>query len=368
MLVLELKCSFRLPQPPPCVQFCQNRSRFGGVNSPSSPVASSAEPPPEQIARELVRALRGRRSQEAFAKRLGYASNVPYLWEAGRRQPSASRFLSACQATGIDVWSALGSFLRAEPPWLQRCRTQRDPPSADTTSQFLTELRGQQSIIDVARSTGKSRFRVARWFSGDTEPRLPDFLAMVHATSFRLPDFVAALVDPEQLPSLRESHRQLQAARQAAFTSPWCHAVLRLLETQHVQRASSVTAAALASELGLTTTEVEASLRLLETTQQIARTEKGWDVRQLDNVDTASDPEAVLRLKAWAARVGLERLERNDEGLYSYNLFCVSRKDYDKIQALHRAYFRQVRAIVAESKPSENVVLMNLQLFKLSRR
>lgn len=325
------------------------------------------EPTPEQVARELVRALRGRRSQEAFAKRLGYASNVPYLWEAGRRFPSASRFLAGCQNAGVDVWVALGSFLRTEPPWLQRCREAREVPSADTTSHFLTELRGQRSIIDVARSTGKSRFRVARWFSGATEPRLPDFLAVVHATSFRLPDFVATLVDPEKLPSLRESHRQLQAARQAAFTAPWCHAVLRLLETQRIQRRPRVTAADLASELGLTTAEVETSLRLLETTHQVVRNEHGWEVRQLDNVDTASDPRAVLRLKAWAARVGLDRLERNDEGLYSYNLFCVSRADYERIQALQRAYFRQVRAIVAESEPSEDVVLMNLQLFRLSR-
>jgi hypothetical protein len=34
---------------------------------------------------------------------------------------------------------------------------------------------------------------------------------------------------------------------------------------------------------------------------------------------------------------------------------------------LHRAYFRQLRAIVAESAPSERVVMANLQLFSLSR-
>ena len=35
----------------------------------------------EQIARELLVALRGKRSQTAWSRRLGYKSNVAYAWE-----------------------------------------------------------------------------------------------------------------------------------------------------------------------------------------------------------------------------------------------------------------------------------------------
>ncbi len=331
----------------------------------SRTVQREAASDPELIAQQLARAVRGRRSQEAFSKRLGYDSNVLYLWESGRRYPSASRFLQACELAGVDVWRALAEFLRAEPGWLRQSREQRVVASSATISDLLTDLKGERSVVEVARATNKSRFRVARWFSGETEPRLPDFLAMIEATSFRLLDFVAALVDPKAMPCLSERHERLQAARQAVFDTPWCHVILRLLETQRIQERHNVTAGDLASELGLSIARVEHSLRLLETTQQVERTARGWSVRQLENVDTATDPDAVRELKRWAAELGLERLSRGDEGLYSYNLFCVSRSDYERLQALHRAYFRQVRAIVAESQPSEEVVMMNLQLFSL---
>ncbi len=340
-------------------------------NSVRVPPDPGAVPHPSEqgtngLASELVRAVRGRRSQEAFSKRLGYDSNVLYLWESGRRYPSASRFLQACELAGIDVWQALAGFLRSEPSWVLSGRQARAVASSATIGSLLSELKGQRSVVEVARASGKSRFRVARWFAGETEPRLPDFLAMVEATSFRLLDFVAALVDTDALPSVRDRHRRLEAARQAVFDMPWCHLILRLLETKRVQDQTSVTAGDLASELGLSTSQVERGLALLETTLQVERTDRGWAARQVDNVDTATDPDAVRQLKAWAARIGLDRIEGGDEGLYSYNLFCVSKADYEKLQALHRAYFRQVRALVAESSPSEEVVMMNLQLFRLA--
>ena len=43
----------------------------------------------ETLAKELIRALRGKRSQVALSRRLRYGSNVVRTWEAGRRFPSA---------------------------------------------------------------------------------------------------------------------------------------------------------------------------------------------------------------------------------------------------------------------------------------
>jgi hypothetical protein len=178
---------------------------------------------------------------------------------------------------------------------------------------------------------------------------------------------VALVVDPAQVPAVRDGWRALTAARQAAYSSPWCHAVLRLLETERMAALRRVSDADIAAELGLSIVETRAALELLESTGQIERLQQGWRVKQTLNVDLAADPEAVQRLKAWAAEIGLRRITSGSEGLYSYNLFCVSEADYQKLQSLHRAYFRQLRAIVAESTPSERVVMANLQLFSLSR-
>ena len=53
-------------------------------------------------------------------------------------------------------------------------------------------------------------------------------------------------------------------------------------------------------------------------------------------------------------------------GLLSYNLSSVSRADLERIERLQRAHYREIVNIVAESAPSECVVLYAVQLLALS--
>jgi DNA-binding phage protein len=70
-------------------------------------------------------------------------------------------------------------------------------------SRLLDDLRAGRSIASLARAAGRSRFAVSRFVGGQTEPRLPDFFALIDAFTLRLLDFVAAFVDPERLPCAR---------------------------------------------------------------------------------------------------------------------------------------------------------------------
>jgi len=61
----------------------------------------------EVMAAELLRALRGRRSQVAFSRRLGYRSNVAHTWETGKRWPTAAVTLRAARRVGVDLDAGL---------------------------------------------------------------------------------------------------------------------------------------------------------------------------------------------------------------------------------------------------------------------
>jgi hypothetical protein len=63
--------------------------------------------------------------------------------------------------------------------------------------------------------------------------------------------------------------------------------------------------------------------------------------------------------------VAADRVAQGDRGQFSYNVFSVSRADFERIRELHLAYFHALRAIVAESEPAERVVVANVQLFAL---
>src|SRR5687767_1331950 len=64
----------------------------------------------ELSARELVRALRGRRSQTAVRRRLKRNSNVLHAWETGSRYPRASDFLQLLQLSGKSPLPLLNRF------------------------------------------------------------------------------------------------------------------------------------------------------------------------------------------------------------------------------------------------------------------
>ena len=82
---------------------------------------------------------------------------------------------------------------------------------------------------------------------------------------------------------------------------------------------------------------------------------------------TAASPRMVAReaLPKAHARCRERRLLRGVEGTYSYNLYSVSRADLERIQELHRAYFRELRRIVADSQPSECIALATVHLLEL---
>jgi transcriptional regulator with XRE-family HTH domain len=317
----------------------------------------------ETLATELVRSLRGPRSQTSLSRRLGYATNVVYAWEAGRRFPAATDFLRLAARSRVDLRGGLLRFWAGVPGFV----TPTELTTRAGVVQLLAHLRRQYKLAELARRTGTSRLTLARWFSGAAEPRLPDLLRLIEAATQRLLEFVAVFVDPERLPSVRRAYRDMQAQLRVAYELPWSHAVLRALELHPPAGARrGRDRPSLAAQLGISPEHERECLRALSRAKQIRRVRGRLRSVRVLTVDTRSDPERNRMLKVHWARVALERLERRAEGdLFSYSLFAVSEADYQRLRALHAAYFEQMRAIVRASVRPERVVLANVQLLSL---
>ncbi len=316
-----------------------------------------------RVAAELIRALRGRRSQKALSRRLGYKTNIAYIWEAQKGAPTAAGFLSLARRLGIDPEAAICSFYRRRPLWLNHY----SPDSTDGVAALLEDLKGQRTLVETASQLRSSRYALARWLSGEAEPRLPDFLEAIEVISLRLLDFVAAFCDPGLVPSLQHPWHKLQEARRAAYEMPWSHAILRALELEEYRSLQHHEEGWLARKLGLPLELEVKALSLLETTGQIEFKNGLWHIVESQTIDTRADPRAARQLKAWWFSVGRDRFLEDAQGVFSYNLFGVSRKDLAKLEELQRAHFRQLRNIVAQSEPVETVAVVNLQLFSLLR-
>lgn len=306
----------------------------------------------ERLAAELLRGLRGKRSQQALCRRLGSKSNVVHQWERGHSFPSASRALQVAAKVGVDVPAAFREFYRTAPRWLE----QEEPSSPAGVAAFLDDLRGSTSVVELARYSGKSRFAVARFLSGDAEPRLPDFLRLIEASSLRVLDFIEQLVDPRLLPSAREQWQRLTAARRLAYDEPWSQAVLRALELSSYAALPQHEAGWIAQRIGIAVEEEQQCLERLAESGQIVWQDAHWKIENVMALDTRRDPDAARRLRAWWLRRGAARIEGGERGLM-YNLLGVSSKDLERLRELQKAYLTEVRAIVARSEPVEHVVL-----------
>src|SRR5918995_203073 len=67
-------------------------------------------------AAELVRELRGARTQKALSRALGYRSNVVFSWESGRDVPSLTVFIELLAKVGRDPRAWLVDFGRGDVP------------------------------------------------------------------------------------------------------------------------------------------------------------------------------------------------------------------------------------------------------------
>lgn len=311
------------------------------------------------IAAEWLRFLRGRRSQRAFSKRLGYRTNIVYRWESQVCFPTAAQVFALTERSGVRSQAALEAFFGAPSALVNVLGTSLG------VAELLRVLRGKTHLVELAQRSGFSRFSVARWLNGSAEPRLPEFLALVEASSFRCLDFLSHFVAPEQLPSVAADWRALQAARKAAYDVPWSHAVLRALELTDYSRLPKHRPGWVAARLGISKAEEQRCLSALAAARQIRMESGRWVVDQTQTVDTRVDRARGRKLKQEWLKVALARLQQGVPGTFGYNLMAISHADLERLRSLHLAYFREMQALVADSTPSECVVLFNTELFAL---
>lgn len=306
-------------------------------------------------ARQLLKALRGKRSQAAFSKRLGYSSNVACDWEAGRRFPSATQTLIHCKRLGLPVLAAFEAFQPA-------CAAAVLQGDTFVVAPWLDALRGSTTMEVLAERTGLSRHALARWLSGRAEPRLPAFLHLVEAITGRVSDLVQALVPIEQIPELLIVHQRRTAAKRLDLDYPWTEAVLRVVETASYQTKAKHEPGYIARRLGITRKQETEALQRLEQAGLLSlRDQRYGDVQPL-TVDTSASPEELSRLKSHWTQVCLKRLTAPlAQDWLGYNVLSISESDVERVREVLRRAFREVRAISANSAPAETVALLNLQ-------
>jgi transcriptional regulator with XRE-family HTH domain len=305
----------------------------------------------ERAARQWIRAMRGKRSQVALSRRLGYRGNVVAKWEGGARSPTFGEMLRAFARVGVDVPGALRRFhAPSAAAW--------DPARPEHIADWLVALQGQTSQALIAEKSGLSRQQIGRLLSGRTQGRLPMVMTVVDAMTGRLPDLVAETVPIELVPELARAAQVRQALSRLAFAHPWSPAAQSWLGCRRQVPAASA-AEELAEGLGIELANAEVLIGALVEAGVAAIDGGTLRTASPASVEISATDEDVRRVRAHWAKVSADRMARYaPDDLFSFNVFAVSREDLAKIRQSQRRFYREVRAIVAESPPEVVALLV----------
>ena len=308
------------------------------------------------VTRQLLRAIRGKRSQTAFSRRLGFRGNAVAAWEAGRRSPRASMFLQACNRVGIDTYQAFQRFHQSSADLVSTLSDQ-------AIAMWLESLRGRTPIHELAARMGVSRYSVSRWLRGLAFPRLPEFLLLVEGMTGRVSDWVAELVPIAEVPALQEIHNRRLAAKNLAFEEPWTEVILRIFETTAYRNLAQHQEGYIAGVLGIDLLTEQRCIERMLCADVIHLDSNHLFIGESMTVHTQSTPEQTLKLKQHWNRVVLSRMELlREDDIFSYNVFSVSKSDRHKVREILLATYREIRALISDSKPSEVAGVFQIQL------
>lgn len=309
----------------------------------------------KSLAAQLVRARRGARTQKQLSRELGYQSNVVFAWENERDEPNARAFFRMVQSTGKR--GELSAFKRRDEDLDLSCKE-------DLTT-FLKDLAEKRKVGDLAEQMQRDRHAVGRWLRGQTEISLGDLLHFVEVTTLGVYDFLAAFVDPCELPEAKEGYELLAAARESARQKPWSHAIVHMVDLPSYQCLKKHESGWFASRLGITTQDESDCLNLLVKMGQLSECEGLYRSTRTIAVDTRRDPEATRQLASFWMKEGSERVLVEGNGRFAFNTFAISARDLLIAKELQSEYFRKLRALVADSEPTEAVAVATFQLFPL---
>jgi transcriptional regulator with XRE-family HTH domain len=198
-----------------------------------------------RLSMEVLRAMRGAQSQSAMSRRLGYASNVYYQWESGRRIPALTDVM---KVASLGHRSPVGTKMAQK---LQK---------PEGFGAMIAEMSEEQSLMQLADVLEISRSALSRWRSGKSVPTFPKFLHLVDLCTGRVIDFVELFADPHDLPSVADEWHRISRFRALANLMPICIPTLSALKLADYLALPTHDDAWLAHRLGVSRDEMTFAL------------------------------------------------------------------------------------------------------------
>lgn len=316
------------------------------------------EPWVTRLLTELLREIRGRRSQSALSATLGYRFNQVYRWESGSTRMTWPDFVRFSEACGIR--------------FDQFCELLRLPSCAGDSQALLQNLVGSTRVSLLSRESGISRFVLANWLHGNSTPPVGFVFHLLRLRSMLIPA-LNTVVATAKLPCLKDELEIFRLTNRLFTKFPLAAAVYLSLEMKPYVDHPGHSVETLAEATGIPADKIDYLLQLLEKGQFVEK-RSGKYVRRssalidLRAADDNSDDDSRLFWTEAAGRALRSSSRPPTSGHFAYNMFSVSEQVLEQIQHATVKLFREVQTLVANDPgPPTKLELLAIQLVEVSK-
>ena len=250
-----------------------------------------------QLSQELVRSLRGKSTQGALSRRLGFKTNVVYRWESGQRKFKVSDLMALLAIRQPDAIERFWQYAGDETASLDERMNGFD------YARWLGVLKGDRTVEEVALGVDLKPAVLRRIFRGDSDPPVGRLFMLVQALTGRIIDFIELMTDPGDLKSIRAVWRSVEAQRKTASEHLNAQSIIACLEIDAYRALPEHSNAWLAQTLGLHIDEVTRTIETLHEGGAILIRHGKYTVVRNRYVNTRKDIDVARRLgRHWANR------------------------------------------------------------------
>ncbi len=304
----------------------------------------------------LLKSMRGKHSQQAISKRLGYGFNQVYRWESGRIGMSWKDFALYCDVCKVDLKLALGHLLGEITNPQDHC-------------QIFSRIIGRTPIANICKQTGISRQQLDRWRKRRASPSVEQIFHFLNESMGVTLDLAKILNRNKKIPTSITKLIDDTLLKNIAVESPISLLVGILFAMDEYQNLKKHKDGYIASKLGISIVDEHEMLSNLIKAGELAK-KNGKFISQAPRIRTKTpsftDHKTIIKFWLQRAMNTLDaQKDFNDQvSIMGYRVMGISNECYQRIVERYRQFQNEIGLMIREDQDAIDVAcVMSLQLF-----
>jgi transcriptional regulator with XRE-family HTH domain len=308
-----------------------------------------------QLKRELLIHLRGQLAQSQVNKKMGVTFNKMYRWESGTSHVMWPDFVDFCEALKIP----LKKFVKEAFSFSENLKI---------SSTLVKHFVGQSTQKEISETLEISRYTLARWLKGTSDPTLEQVFALMDYASPDFLRFLEMITHGVILPvaQLRMDQSRLQMQHYASY--PWLSVLLSALELKSYHKNPSDEY--LAEKTKLPLPQIRKALKDFEASGLVKHDGNSWRTT-VHRMFLNASSEDKLNIARYVYGTTLKAVENgigNPDMRLSWKIFSLNKKAYDQVLQRYTEFFNDLGKIIDNNQEeADNVFVFSVGIVDLDQ-